>query len=335
MTRLNQNLLVLSIFCAMCTIVFVHLFIFPVYQAQPKKKVMKYLGDYEQSLCTYNLKLSRTRSGRYHCPKDGIVTVSQGGRLGNQMWEYASVWAVARRTGLEPYVPRCIRKVLDEIFDDLSIPPLFYVSHCPAKWDGIIKSPDWWMYTNQSILLPRFSILPELVLSWVDDIRHEFKFKKKYADASQNVLRTATQLMNNSNLTFVGVHVRRTDYRQYLWRTRKMNLAGPEYFHNAMGYFRERYRSGVAFLVVSDDPSWCRHNLVKDHTDVFVVSKAGVISPGQDLATMAACNHSIIDYGTFGVWGAILASGETILYNITKHSSVRVSELLPNWHIMS
>jgi galactoside 2-L-fucosyltransferase 1/2 len=49
---------------------------------------------------------------------------------------------------------------------------------------------------------------------------------------------------------------------------------------------------------------------------------------------MAACNHSIIDYGTFGVWGAILASGETILYNITRHSSIRVSELLPNWHVM-
>lgn len=336
MTRPNQHLLVASIFCAMCIIVFVHVFVFPVYETLPKKKTMKYLGDYEQSLCTTNLKpVGVPVIWKHHCPKDGIVTVSQGGRLGNQMWEYASVWAVARRTGLEPYVPRCIRKVLDGVFEDLSIPPLVYVSHCPAKWEGVVKAPECWTFTNQSILLPRFSVFPELVLSWAEDIRNEFKFKKKLYDDSQKILRTARELLDAADLTFVGIHVRRTDYRNYLWRTHGVFLADADYFHNAMNYFRTKYHGTVAFLVVSDDPSWCRHNLVGDRGDVFVVSQLGVTSPGQDLAVMAACNHSIIDYGTFGVWGAILASGETVVYNISKHSSIRVSELLPNWHVMN
>ncbi|XP_067002475.1 galactoside 2-alpha-L-fucosyltransferase SEC1-like [Anabrus simplex] len=336
MTRPHQNLLVLSIFCAMCIIVFVHLFLFPLYENLPRKKAMKYLGDYEQSLCMTNLKpIAVPLVWRQHCPKDGIVTVSQGGRLGNQMWEYASVWAVARRTGLEPYVPRCIRKVLDEVFDDLSIPPLGYVAHCLAKWDSVIKTPEYWTYTNQSILLPKFAVLPDLVLSWADDIRHEFRFKRRLTETSQKVLKTAGQLLNTTNTVYVGIHVRRTDYRNYLWRTRRIFLADADYFLTAMDYFRAKYSGNVAFLVVSDDPSWCRHNLITDHNDVFIVSKRGVTSPGQDLAIMAACNHSIIDYGTFGVWGAILASGETILYNISKHSSTRISELLPNWHVMN
>ena len=34
------------------------------------------------------------------------------------------------------------------------------------------------------------------------------------------------------------------------------------------------------------------------------------IDVGEDLALLAACNHSIISYGTFGMWAAFLAGGE-------------------------
>lgn len=33
---------------------------------------------------------------------------------------------------------------------------------------------------------------------------------------------------------------------------------------------------------------------------------------------MTSCDHSIFDYETYGMWGAILAEGETIFYNFTK-----------------
>merc|ERR1712032_885443 len=66
------------------------------------------------------------------------------------------------------------------------------------------------------------------------------------------------------------------------------------------------------FLVVSDDMVWCKRNLAA--SDTFMV---GGNSPQVDLAIMALCNASIIDYGTFGVWGAVLAGGETIVSNKT------------------
>jgi hypothetical protein len=116
----HQNLLLLSISLATCIIVFDHVFLFPLYDMMPKKKEMTFLGNFEQSLCTTNLKpVKIPLYWKYHCPRDGIVTVAQGGCLGNQMWEYASTWAVARRTELEPYVPRCICRVLNEMFEDL------------------------------------------------------------------------------------------------------------------------------------------------------------------------------------------------------------------------
>ena len=36
-------------------------------------------------------------------------------------------------------------------------------------------------------------------------------------------------------------------------------------------------------------------------------------SIGVDLATLSLCDHSIIDYGTFGVWGALLCGGKIVV----------------------
>jgi galactoside 2-L-fucosyltransferase 1/2 len=58
-------------------------------------------------------------------------------------------------------------------------------------------------------------------------------------------------------------------------------------------------------------------------------------SPAQDLAIMAACNHSIIDYGTYGVWGAILAGGDTFVYNLQNGGAFTLAIFLPNWHIVT
>lgn len=330
--RPGQNLLGIAIILAFVIILVVHVTVFPLYEVVPQRNgLRKLLGEYEQSLCSVNLKPLRPRIRR-KCPRDGIVTVTQGGRLGNQMWEYASVWAVARRTGLEPFVPGCLLKSLEEVFVDLTVPNLGHVAHCRIDWKGIVTLPDHWTRLNQSIVLPRFVILPETVLTWIDDIRQEFRFKRKLSETAEKILLEAAQ--NRINLTYVGVHVRRTDYIYYLWRTRHVPAATEDFFYTAMNYFRKKYQNTV-FIVVSDDPDWCKSHLGGPDEDVYVASIPGITGPGQDIATMSACNHSIIDYGTFGVWGAILAGGETLVYNMSRHSSIRVAELLPNWQVVS
>lgn len=332
MINTNQNLLFIATVLALCVISFVHIFLFPLYGISPKPSVSRTIADFEQSLCSANLKYKKTWR-RHRCPQDGIVTVQQGGRLGNQLWEYASVWALARRTGLEPYVPRCIRQRLDQVFETLTIPTLDEIAHCSVNLNTFVNSLEMWNYTNQSIVLPRYAVLPEVVLTWVHDIFQEFTFRKKLRDKCFHVLRSACKLINASTCLFVGVHVRRTDYLGYLWRKHRTVLADPRYFYSAMEYFERKYQS-VVFVVISDDPVWCLQHLTRKK-NVYVASKRTLSSPGQDLAIMSSCNHSIIDYGTFGVWGAILAGGETILYNVSHHSAQRVAELLPDWHILS
>ncbi|XP_077294470.1 galactoside 2-alpha-L-fucosyltransferase SEC1-like [Arctopsyche grandis] len=329
----NQNQLVLAIILASFVIYVVHVFIFPLYDASPKSND-EYRGllSLEKTLCKSNLKPMKVpQAWRGHCPRDGIVTVAQGGRLGNQIWEYASVWALARRTGLEAYVPRCISKSLGDAFEKLSIPPLAYVGHCPAPREQPVSGLEAWNHTGQSILLPRYAALPELVLSWTADIRKELSFKASLRERARRVLVAVGEQLPHPPRVYVAVHVRRTDYRHYLWRTRTATLAEPSYFHKAIAYFERKFKS-VLFVVLSDDPAWCEERLSEGRANVRVLSGGAA---AEDLALMAACNHSIIDYGTFGVWGAILAGGETVLYNISRHSSVRVGQLLPHWRIMS
>lgn len=68
---------------------------------------------------------------------------------------------------------------------------------------------------------------------------------------------------------------------------------------------------------------------------IVYASEANGKGAGQDLAVLAACNHSIIDYGTFGSFGAILAGGETVVYNISAFVSTHIAEVLPHWHVMT
>ena len=46
---------------------------------------------------------------------------------------------------------------------------------------------------------------------------------------------------------------------------------------------------------------------------------------------MAACNHSLVDYGTFSVWGAYLAQGEVVVADYHRGPANSVAGYL-GWH---
>lgn len=328
MINTNQNLLFMATILALCVIAFVHIFLFPLYNINSTHGLIRTYLEFEPSLCTYNFKYKKIWK-RIRCPRYGIVTVMQGGRLGNQMWEYASVWAISRRTGLEPYVPSCIRDKLDQVFESLSVPTFGEISHCPINVNTFVKSLDSWDFTNQSILLPKYFVQPEIVLTWVQDIVQEFSFKTSLITKSQDILHKATAMLHSRKNTFVGVHIRRTDYIEYLRTRLNAHPANVTFYLNAMEYFKNKFKN-VIFIVVSDDQHWC-HKHFRDKKDVFLVKTN---SPVLDLAILASCNHSIFDYGTYGAWSAILAGGETIYYNLSHHSSTKIGQLLPNWYTL-
>ena len=85
-----------------------------------------------------------------------------------------------------------------------------------------------------------------------------------------------------------------------------------------MSYLRAKHGS-VMFLVVSDDPDWCRREL-RGPDIVVVAGNSGAV----DLAIMSICQAAIVDYGTFSVWGGILCGGEVVIRELTTHFSLMV-----------
>ncbi|KAJ9590966.1 hypothetical protein L9F63_016010 [Diploptera punctata] len=289
----------------------------------------KTYGDYELYLCDSVIPNNKSNILQKNCPRRPIVTVEQLGRLGNHMWLYASVWAVAKETGRDPYVPGCIIKVLEEVFDNLLIPSLAQISHCPVTKYATTPSIELWNVSKDDILLPQYAQLPEFVVPRLDEVIMLFKFKKHLLEESQRFLMRYS--IWKENTIFVGVHVRRTDYIKVLPVVWNKEVVKPIYFLTIMEYFEVKY-STVMFIVVSDDPDWCKRNLQAKKYNVAVVKNS---LAGQDLAILAACNHSIIDYGTFGMWGAMLAGGETYLYNISWGLEITMSHLMTNWHVVN
>ena len=128
--------------------------------------------------------------------------------------------------------------------------------------------------------------------------------------------------------------MRRTDYVDYLWQKLKAHPAPIAYYFSAMDYFSKKYKN-VIFMVTSDNIAWCKYNLQHPKWRMNFISNTDARGPGKDLAVLSACNHSIIDYGTYGSFGAVLSGGETIVYNVSAHFSTMIAEALPNWKIMS
>jgi galactoside 2-L-fucosyltransferase 1/2 len=282
---------------------------------------------FESTLCfSSNIPINPPPNNNIHCPQKPIVTVKQLGQLGNQMWEYISVWAAAKKTGREPYVPSCLIRELEKIFRNLPVPPLSYLAYCPVQEHPVALTKDKLDHSNGNIILRNYVQLPTYIAPLLTEIRQIFQFKERIRDESQRLLHSASRGMKN--ITYVGVHVRRTDYIRYLKRKFNSSPVKPDYFLRQMNLFRNKYQR-VMFVVLSDDPEWCERELRGD--DVVVMRDN---SPAQDLAIMAACNHSIIDYGTYGVWGAILSGGDTFVYKLNAGGAFVLASLLPNWYIV-
>ncbi|KAF2893836.1 hypothetical protein ILUMI_12339 [Ignelater luminosus] len=321
-----QSILVIIILLVLSTSV--NIFLVLSYTANKTSNDLKTVAEFEKTLCSRKNINKEKKWKEQRCPPQGFVTVNSSARLGNQMWQYISVWGVAKRTGLDAYIPRCNREILSNAFDSLTVPTLDEISHCMVNVREFAKSLEEWNNNKQGIMIKSNAFLAEVALKWVEDVRKQFTFREHLVKKSQDILRTVVK--DNTDKVFVGVHVRRTDYSRYLPRKYKLKLANVSFYYSAMKYYEDKYKN-VVFILTSDDNKWCIKQF-SDKSNVFVVGEHFRNSPYLDLAVLAACNHSIFDYGTYGGWSAILAGGETIFYKIKGALPERVAKLLPNWH---
>ncbi|XP_078507087.1 galactoside alpha-(1,2)-fucosyltransferase 2-like [Lissotriton helveticus] len=269
---------------------------------------------------------------------DGVWTVNANNRLGNQMGEYATLYALAKLHGKRAWVVPGMVRMLGPIFK-ITLPHLSEAHEKKIPWQDIWVR-DWMSERYEHIegKYVRFTGCPN---SWTfyhhirDEIRREFTFHDSIKKEVNEYL--AKLRGSQKNVTYVGVHIRRGDYVVVMPRERKGVVADKGYMDKAMAYFRSKYQTPV-FVVASNDMKWCKKNIDASKGDVYFAGDGIESSPKRDFAILAHCNHTIMTIGTFGYWAAYLAGGETVyLANFTLPDSPYLelfryeASFLPEW----
>ena len=262
-----------------------------------------------------------------------------GVRLGNHLFRLASLYGIARQNGRHLRLTPRLKRQVSAVFP--GVLPLSVDYTGDGEKYLKLHEEGFAMYTDSFYHLPQRNIVIDGYLqSWKyfsdyeKEIRALLKFKPEVIDAALRVFgKLLRMLVSSTNVTFVGVHVRRGDTvgRSHL------RLPGRDYVINAMTYFRSQFID-VHFIVCSDDAGWCESNF--GGLPNVTVSKGN--TPEVDLAILSRCRHSIITWGSFGWWGAWMAGGQVVYFpTVSAEGSARAKHFakedyfLPNWISMS
>jgi len=272
------------------------------------------------------------------CPEKPVSTFVQVGRLGNLLTSYANLLSVQLLEGHQLQLTEKARTTLDQFLEN--VPPAndSLLEMCKketavwentnmarifAKLDNCTVEDPCPAVTTKNLDLARISgrhfnfrrLYLEKTVHHL--LKSNFQIKKKWTSKADRILRNL-RLSDSEGAPLVGIHVRRKDYISFRQKLAS-SVVNETFFISAMDQMRRSLAPNKPnFLVVSDDLSWCAKYL----------SGPGVYlsPPGQDamvdLSLLSLCSHSILDYGTFGMWGAIMAGGQTVV----PRSALRVKD---------
>ena len=275
-------------------------------------------------------------------PSKSIIchTVSSRGRLGNHLFEYASILGIAATTnksfhffnldllkGALKYLP--VQKP-DELMKARckSAKKLREAHNCQfdSKMIRLKTGKDYNVFTSFQ--------------SWIyfDAIREEMKtlvtFKDSIVTEASDVIRDLRRQF--ANATLVGIHVRRGDII-----TVAGHINAPiEFYNNAMNYFRKRF-SRVVFVVLGEPSTipWSTDKIKANNDDVIVLKPR---SAAADMQILSTTDHMIRTIGTFNWWCAFKMTGRsTVIFfqnfidrthkRSVAYSSSLADYMLPGW----
>lgn len=253
------------------------------------------------------------------------------GRLGNQMFQYASLRGIAARKGYQFCIPPS--NFQDE-WKNHQLFEVFELSNYPS--DGELLDNGYAPIVQEK----KFSydkelhdLCPNDISLWgffqtekyfkhiEESIREDFKFR-------DHILEPCKEIAENIG-DAVSLHVRRTDYIPN--KANHFNL-GLDYYEKALSKF-DKDRTVVVF---SDDPKWCQEQeFFAD--DRFLISESD--DNAIDLCLMTFCNSHIIANSSFSWWGAWLADSKEVIAPKTwfgpNNAHKSIEDLIPKrWNLI-
>ncbi|TRY80484.1 hypothetical protein TCAL_09571 [Tigriopus californicus] len=307
---------------------------------------------YMESQCNACSKIfEKTDDCPYH---QFVMTTHDKGRLGNKMSEYATLLAVSALTGFTPVLSKEHHSALIDVFPSIpyngSIISDSCINEAHQLFTENLAATQAFLATRPQERIRNIRLMhyPNTVF-YFDKIKgilkDHFAFTPRVNDAAEEFLAaTRRQIASRiPNPIWVGIHVRRTDYEHHLDMLQNGTLVKFEFFIRAMIKLKETLSdsnpnfdpSNLVYLVSSDDVDWIKDNFqTLAHAETIIYAANAFESKFEfppnhlDMCIMSKCNHSIVDYGTFGFWGAYLAGGHTIqAENIGTGFSIQVESI--------
>lgn len=236
--------------------------------------------------------------------------LGQLGRLGNQMFQYASLRGIARNRGYDFCIPNHNQVFKDPYGFDLKI-ELFY----PFKMSSVTRNNIGIMDRGYApVVNEKYFHFDEILFNMCPDeitlagffqseryfknveeiIRSDFSFKKEILNPCKELIESIGQS--------IALHIRRADY-----------LQNPNHTVLDINYYEEaltKFDSNLPVLVFSDDVEWCKEQEIFSD-DRFMISESG--DHYVDLCLMSLCQYHIIANSSFSWWGAWLADSQNVV----------------------
>ena len=259
-----------------------------------------------------------------------MIIVQLNGGLGNQLFQYAFGWALAKKTGqnlkldnsqyakqslriysLENFdldvgfaseieikrmvgrVPeRVLRKICNNnlLWSLVGSPKIIFEQSFESNVDALIHTGDGYFVGYWQSF------------KYFSDFQRQLRDKLWVNYQVSPILKQVSKDVERCNS--VSLHVRRGDYAKNSEANKVHGVCELEYFNRAIDYIEENVKN-AKYFIFTDDPVWVGEHLL-DSKKMTLVSGDGETTDSDDMYLMSMCHHNIISNSTFSWWGAWL-----------------------------
>lgn len=247
------------------------------------------------------------------------TNIGNGGRLGNQLFQYAALLSVALKNNYEYGIPfenqfgqysHMDLSTGQNIYNSMDLLKAFNLSCKDVKdkttFTNKFNEKEGWKFDNSIFNVPDNTDIEgyfqsELYFKNIEDVvRKEYVFKEEISNTCKQ-----RHVKWKDGRDLVAIHVRRGDT---LGHPLIMAMSGMEYYQRALQNFTD---NDYKFVIFSDDLPWCK-SAFGDESDDLVYSEndGNEMSHIYDLCKMSMCDHFIVAPSSFSWWGAWLSSNK-------------------------
>jgi hypothetical protein len=261
----------------------------------------------------------------------GFNAIGKMGRLGNQMFQFASLKGIANNNGYQYCFPPSLGNnewsdhQLFKAFklsktSDLNVQyidfdrPTIVEKSFSFDEDLFENCPDW-------VTIQGYFQTEKYFKHIVEEIKSDFEF---HDEIKEPCIEMISQVDNP-----ISLHIRRDDYVTNP-NHRVLDL---DYYEKSLSNFDENR----TVLVFSDDPTWCNQQKLFSN-DRFLIAEGN--TNYVDLCLMTLCSSHIIANSSFSWWGAWLSGSCDIIapsgwFCGTNNENLDTTDIVPeNWKVI-